>query len=58
MGFWCHYKFINITTFDFLDDSIIAALSYELKRGYVTDSIHMNIDTSELTQIQISKNTG
>ena len=51
----CDFYFINVTTFDFLGDIIVEAANYGLKRGVVTVSTNMNIDTQALNQIQISK---
>ena len=55
MEYLCHDKLIDITTFDFAGDSIVEASNSGLKRGGVTVSTNMHIDTSALTQIQISK---
>ena len=55
MKYVCHYYFIDVTTFYFLGDSIAKSANCGLKRGDVTVSTNMNIDTSTLTQIQISK---
>ena len=55
MGYVCHYHYIDVATFVFFGDSIVEAANYGLKRGDVTGSTNMNIDTSALTQIQISK---
>ena len=55
MEYLCHYKFIDVTTFDFVGDSIVEASNSGLKRGNVTISMNMNIDTSALTQVQIGK---
>ena len=55
MGYLYHYKFIDVTTFYFFGDSIIEASNSGLKRGDVTVSTNMNIDTSALTQVQIGK---
>ena len=51
----CYYKFIDVTTFDFVGDSIFEASNNRLKRGDITVSTNMNIDTSALTQVQIIK---
>ena len=58
MEYLCHYKFIDVTTFDFVGNSIVEASNSGLKRGDVTFSTNMNIDTSVLTQVQIGKHTG
>ena len=55
MKYLFHYKFINVTTFNFVGDSIIEALNSGLKRSDVTISTNTNIDTSALTQIQIGR---
>ena len=55
MEYLYHYKFIDVTKFDFVGDSIVEASSSGLKRGDVTVSTNMNIDTSALTQVQLSK---
>ena len=51
MEYLCHYKFIDVTIFDFICDSTVEALNNGLKRGDVTFSTNMNIDTSALTQV-------
>ena len=33
MDYLCHYEFIDVTTFDFIGDSIIEAVNCELKKG-------------------------
>ena len=58
MKYVYHYHFIDVTTFDFLGNSIVEVANCGLKRGDVAASTHMNIDTSSLTQIQISKHIG
>ena len=55
MKYLCHYHFINITQFDFLSDSIVEVAKCGLKSDNVTVSTNMDIDTSSLTQIQISQ---
>ena len=51
MKYLCHYEFIDVTTFDFVGDSIIEAANCGLKRSDKKLSTNMNIDTSALTQI-------
>ena len=58
MEYLCHYEFIDVTIFDFIGDSIFEVVNCGLKKGDVTFSINMNIDTSSLTQVQIGKHTG
>ena len=55
MEYLCQYHFTDVTTSDFADDSIVEATNCGLKRGDVTISTNMNIDTAVLTQINISK---
>ena len=49
MKYLCHYRFIDLIIFDFLGDSIIEGENCGLKRGDVTVSANINIDTSALT---------
>ena len=51
MEYLCDYKFIDITTFNFVGDSIIEASNNGLKRGDGTVSTNLNIDTSTFTQV-------
>ena len=53
--YFCCYKFIDVTIFDFLGDSIVEASNSGLKRGGVTISTNMNVDTLAFTQAQIGK---
>ena len=56
MEYLWHYKFIDVTTFDFVGDSIIEVSNSGLKRGDVNNvSTNMNIDISTFTQLQIGK---
>ena len=49
------YQLIDVTPFKFLGDSVVEGANCVLKRGNVTIFKNMNIDTSALTQIQVSK---
>ena len=55
MEYLCHYYVIDVNIFIFLSDSIVEAANYGLRRGDVIVSTNMNIDTSELTQIKVSR---
>ena len=49
MKYLRHYEFMYGTAFDFVGDIIIEAISCGLKRGDVTVSTNVNIDTSAMT---------
>ena len=51
-----HSNFINITTFDFLGDSIAEAVNSGLKEGHQHVSTNMTINTSAATQVNIFEN--
>ena len=51
MKYLCHYYFIDVTTFNFLGDTIVKGANHRLKRGDVIVSKNMNIDISAITQI-------
>ena len=51
MKYLCHYKFIDVITFDFVGYSIAEEANCGLKLGDFTISINMNIATAALTQI-------
>ena len=51
-----HSNFINITTFDFLGDSIAEAVNSGLKEGHQHVSTNMTINTSAATQVNIFQN--
>ena len=55
MKYLCHYNFIHVTSFYFLGDGIIEKVNFRLKRGDVTVSKNMSINTLVMTQIQMSK---
>ena len=55
LSYLCHYYFRDITTFDFLGDSIAEAVNSGIKNGYTKVSTRMTINTSASTQLKISK---
>ena len=52
MRYFCHCYFIDVTTFDFLGDSIAEAFNSGLKTGQDKVSTNMTINTSAASQIQ------
>ena len=51
-----HYKFMSVSTFRFLGDSIVEAANSRMKCGSVSVGTNMTINMSESTQIKISEN--
>ena len=52
MKYFCHCYFIDVTTFDFLGDSIAEAFNSGLKTGQDKVSTNMTINTSAASQVQ------
>ena len=52
----CHYNFLNVTSFDFLGDSIVEAVNSGMKHGDQQVNTNMTINTSASTQIDIVQN--
>ena len=51
-----HYNFMRISTFRFLNDSIVEAANSGIKPGSVRVATNMKINLSGSTQIKISEN--
>ena len=48
-----HYKFMSVSTFEFLGDSIVEVSNSGMKCAFVRDSTNMTINMSRSTQIKI-----
>jgi len=55
LSYLCHHHFLNVTTFDFLGDSIAEAVNSGIKNGSTKVCTRMTIDTSAKTQLKISQ---
>ena len=51
MEYLCYYHFIDVTTFNFLGDSIVEGANCGLEGGDVSVSKNMNIHTSSMAQM-------